>query len=106
MFPEFLFVLSVMATGSVALNSYISIGRCDEWEQDEFERQHLDCTRQVEERYSLILERFDVDLPLPLGTARNKTKPPFQKTQVRLPNVAFVPWLKVLSSIYELEMIS
>ena len=99
-------IFVALATPVIGLNSYISIGRCDEWEQEEFERKHLDCTRQVEERYSLILERFDVDLPLPLGTARNKTKPPFQKTQVRLPNVAFVPWLKVLSSIYELEMIS
>ena len=82
MFPEFLFVLSVMATGSVALNSYISIGRCDEWEQDEFERQHLDCTRQVEERYSLILERFEVDLPSHGSSRFNRTRPAYIRTQV------------------------
>jgi hypothetical protein len=63
-------------------NSYISIGRCDEWEQTEFERQHLQCTRQVEERYSTLLEKFEVDIPAPLASSntRNYTKP-VKKTQ-------------------------
>ena len=84
MFPESFVVFSALMASSAALNSYISIGRCDEWEQDEFERQHLDCTRQVEERYSLILERFEVDLPPPHGSAlaANRTRPSYLRTQV------------------------
>ena len=37
-----------------------SIGHCDEWETQELEREHLQCTRVVEERYTLVLEKFQV----------------------------------------------
>ena len=58
-------LLVLQASFFISVTSYSysvskSIGHCNEWETDELEKEHLQCTRVVEERYTLILEKFQV----------------------------------------------
>ncbi len=67
------FVVSVITIASISTSDAKSASLCSESEHAELQLTHLQCTKQVEERYALLAGKFESRLPSPIASAKNVT---------------------------------
>ena len=67
------FVICVFVVASISTCDAKSASLCSESEHAELQLTHLQCTKQVEERYALLAGKFESRLPSPIASAKNAT---------------------------------
>ena len=68
-----IFVVCLVTVASISTCDAKSASLCSESEHAELQLTHLQCTKQVEERYALLAGKFEARLPSPIASAKNAT---------------------------------